>query len=155
VQLVQPCSSHPGFTGLLEVIAFIFRRLRLDDRGDHGCRIRGRYKQRLESSTVNAEPLLAHAIAALSGVIALTMVEAHSRVSLPPQYDSLCTNAPTPTCPRRGRESSVRGVFPLMPSVESDVITLTMVSRGDACVAPTAAVGFTCVNVTNVVLTIQ
>lgn len=71
VQLVQPCSSHPGFTGLLEVIAFIFRRL--DDRGDHGCRIRGRYKQRLESSTVNAKPLLAHAIAALSGVIALTM----------------------------------------------------------------------------------
>ena len=43
----------------------------------------------------------------------------------------------------------------ILTSVESDVITLTMVSRGDACVAPTAAVGFTCVNVTNVVLTIQ
>lgn len=94
VQLVQPCSAHPGFTGLLAVISLIFRRA--DDCGDHGCRIRDRYKQRLGASTVNVELLLAHAIAALSGVIALMM----SCAPLPLRYDSLCTNATIPTRPR-------------------------------------------------------
>lgn len=94
VQLVQSCSSHPGLTGLLAVISLIFRSP--DDCSNHGCRIRGRYKQRLGASMVNVELLLAHAIAALSGVIARMM----SCAPLPLRYDSLCTNATISTRPR-------------------------------------------------------